>query len=503
MRTGSWLAAPLVLGATLLVAPIDGVGQTAAPAQPPQQAQPAQPDAAPQPAQSAAFTAEQLEQLVAPIALYPDSLLTQTLMASTYPLEIVEAARWLQKNPSLKDKALEEALKAQDWDPSVKSLCAFPAVIEKMNENLDWMQDLGDAFLSQQKELLQTVQKMRAKAYESGNLKTTEQQKVTQTSETVIIIEPAQPEVIYVPTYSPTVVYGGWYYPTYYYPPMYAPYPPGAGLLTFTAGVAFGAAVWGHCDWGHHDVDIDIDRYNNFNRSTSINAERYNRSGSGSANWEHNAEHRRGVNYKDSTTAKKFGGAEGSRNVTRDQVRGRPSQLPAEGGRGEVGGGREPGSRPSGGGERPTTLPSGGGGREPGSRPSGGGERPTTLPSGGGDRPSAGTADRQPGGGASAGTRDVQKPSGGGAQRPTSTDRSYSSSGGSKTGAYSGSKSPKSDVSASSRGSSSRGTSSYSGSKSSGASRPSSSASRPSGGGSRPSGGGGGGGRGGGGGGRR
>jgi hypothetical protein len=493
MNIRSRLAAALVLGAALAAVPDDSIGQTPPAAQP---AAPAPAAQAPPVEKSAGFSPEQLEQLVAPIALYPDSLLTQTLMASTYPLEIVEASRWLKKNPSLKDKALEEALKPLDWDPSVKSLCAFPEVLNKMNENLDWMQDLGDAFLGQQQAVLETVQRMRAKAYESGNLKTTEQQKVTQTAEKVVIIEPASPEVIYVPTYSPTVVYGGWSYPTYYYPPMYAPYPPGAGLVTFTAGVAFGAAVWGNCDWGHHEVDIDVDRYNNFNRNTSVNADRYaNRSGS--ANWEHNAEHRRGVNYQNTSTAQKYGGASGSKNVTRDQARGwSESRQPGQGGGAETrpgGGGREPGSRPSGGGERPTTLPSGGG-REPGSRPSGGGERPTTLPSGGADRPSAGTADRKPAGGASAGTRDVPRPSGGSTQRPSTGDRSYASSGGSKNSAYSGSRSPSADVSASSRGSSSRGSSSYSGSKSSGASRPSSSsASRPPSGGSRPSGGGGGG----------
>ena len=494
MKTRSWLAAALVLGAALFTAPPASVGQEAPSAQP-AAAPPTQPAPAAQPEQPA-FSAEQLEQLVAPIALYPDSLLTQTLMASTYPLEIVEAARWLKKNPSLKDKALEEALKQMDWDPSVKSICGFPEVLKKMDENLDWTQDLGDAFLGQKEALLQTVQKMRGKAYESGNLKTTEQQKVTQTSETIIIIEPAQPEVIYVPTYSPTVVYGGWRYPSYYYPAYYAPVPPGYGLLTFTAGVAFGAAVWGHCDWGHNDVDIDIDRYNNFNRNTSVNAERYNRSGSGSANWEHNPEHRQGVNYRDSSTAQKFGGGGGSTNVTRDQARAWNENRGQGGQSGQGGtrpGGGEPGSRPGGGerpgggsgqrpsgGERPTQLPSGSGERPSGGQRPSGGERPTQLPSGGGDR-----------GGASAGTRDVQKPSGGGAQRPSSTDRSYSSPGGSKTGAYSGASSPKADTSASSRGSSSRGSSSYSGSKSSGASRPSSSASRPSGGGSRPSGGGG------------
>jgi hypothetical protein len=493
MRAGPWLAAALALGAALMAAPPDPAGQTAPSTQAVPPAQPAKP------AEPAAFSAAQLEQLVAPIALYPDSLLTQTLMASTYPLEIVEAARWLKKNPSLKDKALEEALKGMDWDPSVKSMCTFPEVLQKMNENLDWMQDLGDAFLGQQKELLQTVQAMRKKAYDSGNLKTTEQQKVTQSSEQVIIIEPAQPEVVYVPTYSPTVVYAGWSYPTYYYPPMYAPYPPGAGLVTFTAGVAFGAALWGDCDWGHHEVDIDVNHYDNFNRNTSVNAERYaNRSGT----WEHNAEHRRGVNYQNTQTAQKYGGAAGSKNVTREQARGWAEQRPQGGERpsgGErPGGGERPagGERP-GGGERPTQLPSGGG-REPGSRPSGGGERPTQLPSGSADRPSVGGGERQPGAGASAGTRDVQKPSASGAsQRPSTSDRAASKpSGGS---AYSGSSKPKGDAAASSRGSSSRGTSSYSGSKSSGASRPSSSASRPpssgsrpSGGGSRPSGGGGG-----------
>ena len=116
---------------------------------------------------------------------------------------------------------------------------------------------------------------MRAKAYESGNLKTTEQQKVTQTSEQVVIIEPANPEVIYVPTYSPTVVYGGWGYPSYYYPTMYVPPPPGVGFMAFTAGVAFGAAVWGHADWGHNSVNVDVNRYNNFNRNTSVNVNRY------------------------------------------------------------------------------------------------------------------------------------------------------------------------------------------------------------------------------------
>jgi hypothetical protein len=432
MRSMTWFAAALVLGAALVAAPPDSLAQTAPAAQPAPPPQPAQPAREEKPA---SFSAEQLEQLVAPIALYPDSLLTQTLMASTYPLEIVEAARWLQKNPSLKDSALTEALKGQDWDPSVKSICGFPEVLKQMDTNLNWMQDLGDAFLAQQAGLMDAIQRMRAKAYASGNLKSTEQQKVTQSSESVVIIEPANPEVIYVPTYSPTVVYGGWGYPSYYYPTMYLPPPPGIGFMTFTAGVAFGAAVWGHADWGHHSVDVDVNRYNNFNRNTSVDVDRsVNRTGSADrTQWQHNPEHRQGVNYKDSSTAKKYGGTGGSNQVTRDQARGRAE-----------------------------------------SRPQGGA--------------SAGTRDVP---------HQVSGSSGSSAPRPSSSDRSYSKSGGSNSGAYSGSRNPSSSTSAaSSRGSSSRGTSSYSGSKSSGGSRPSGGGgSRPSGGGGGGGRGGGGGGR--------
>jgi hypothetical protein len=164
-------------------------------------------------ATAAGFSKEQLEQIVAPMALYPDPVVSLMLMASTYPLEIVQAARWVKANPGLKDKALEEALKQHDWDASVKSMCGFPDVLKQMDENLDWTQDLGDAFLAQKTELMDTIQRMRGKAYDSGNLKTTEQQVVTQQPDKIIVVEPADPQVIYVPTYSSTVVYGGWSYP--------------------------------------------------------------------------------------------------------------------------------------------------------------------------------------------------------------------------------------------------------------------------------------------------
>jgi hypothetical protein len=192
--------------------------------------------------QAALFKPEELVQLVAPIALYADALLAQILMASTYPLDIVSAARWVKANPNLKDQALENALQAQIWDPSVKSLVAFPQVLTMLNEKLDWTQKLGDAFLAQQKDVMDTVQRLRAKAQAQGNLITTSQQKViveqpAGSQTTVVKIEPASPQVVYIPTYNPTVVYGGWPYPAY---PPYAYYPPGyvaaTSLMSFGVG---------------------------------------------------------------------------------------------------------------------------------------------------------------------------------------------------------------------------------------------------------------------------
>src|SRR5437764_8874494 len=182
-----------------------------------------QPSQAPAAAGTKSFSQEELDQLVAPIALYPDALVAQVLMASTYPLDIVAADRWVKSNPGLKDKALEDALQQQPWDPSVKSLAVFPQVLTMMSEKLDWTQKLGDAFLADQKVVLDTIQKLRAKAQESGNLKTTQEQTVI-VEEKIIKIEPANPQVIYVPSYNPTVVYGARPYPAY---PPYHYYLPG------------------------------------------------------------------------------------------------------------------------------------------------------------------------------------------------------------------------------------------------------------------------------------
>jgi hypothetical protein len=170
------------------------------------------------------FKPEEVEQVVASIALYPDSLLAQVLMASTYPLEVVQADRWTKANKSLKDKALADALNKQPWDASVKSLVNFPQVLTMMSEKLDWTVKLGDAFIADQKQVMDAVQRLRQKAQASGNLKTTSEQNVkvevvaatpSQPASQVIVVESSSPSVVYVPTYNPTVVYGGWPYPAY------------------------------------------------------------------------------------------------------------------------------------------------------------------------------------------------------------------------------------------------------------------------------------------------
>ncbi|MBS0326624.1 MAG: DUF3300 domain-containing protein [Proteobacteria bacterium] len=249
-----------------------------------------------------AFSQPELDQMLAPIALYPDALLAQILMASTYPLEVVSAARWVKANPNTTGNALESAMQKQTWDPSVKSLTAFPTVITMMNDKLEWTQQLGDAFLAQRTEVMNTVQALRHKAYAQGTLKTTGQQKVVVEKET-IVIQPVS-TVVYVPVYNPTVVYGAWWYPAYvpyyWYPPGYVA-APGLGFAT---GVIVGAALWGGVNWHSHDVNININHYNQFNHTT-IN----------STHWQHSAAHRKGVAYRDPTIAQKY-----SRNQAADSA---------------------------------------------------------------------------------------------------------------------------------------------------------------------------------------
>lgn len=258
-----------------------------------------------------AFKQEELDQIVAPIALYPDELLAQVLIASTYPLEIVEADRFAKANPKLKGDELTKALEAKNWDPSVKSLVNFPSVLAMMSEKLEWTQKLGDAFLAQQPEVMATVQQLRKKAYDQGNLKTTSEQKVV-VQEKTIVIEPSNPQVVYVPTYNPTVVYGAWPYPAY--PPYYY-YPPGyvaGAAFTFAAGIAIGAAwgyAWGGCNWHGGGGDININNSRNMNVNKNIDRGKYANQlpAGGQGKWQHNPEHRKGVSYRDQNTRQQYG----------------------------------------------------------------------------------------------------------------------------------------------------------------------------------------------------
>jgi hypothetical protein len=297
------------------------------------------------PAEEAAakpFKEEEIAALLAPVALYPDQLLVQILMASTYPFEVVQAYRWVQQNESLEGQALADAAGKQPWDTSVQALTAVPDVLKMMDEKLDWTQQLGDAFLAQQEEVMAMVQTLRSKAKEAGNLKSDEYMKVVEepapaaaatpeaatttttvvpSTTTIIIIQPADPEVIYVPSYSPTVVYGSWWYPAY--PPYY--FPPPVGYYhpvgaAFAWGVAVGVRVsfW-HGAYHHHSCNwhggsINVNRNININGDVNIgsgntNINTGNRGQGASANsqtWSHNPEHRQGASYRDSATSQQY-----------------------------------------------------------------------------------------------------------------------------------------------------------------------------------------------------
>jgi Protein of unknown function (DUF3300) len=234
------------------------------------------------------FSTEELDQILAPIALYPDNLLSNVLIAATYPLEVVQAARWIEEpaNAKLKDEALTEALEEQDWDPSVKSLTQFPDVLAMMSEQLDWTERLGDAVLANQAEVMDRVQFLRDKADEAGNLKSNQHQTVTTRTTggtEYIYIEPAEPDVIYVPVYEPAV-YGNWWYPDY--PPYY--WDAGGAYVDdyyWGSGVSVYLPLWGWAQprWRDHFIHVDVHRYNRFSRHRKIKSSR----------WRANAHHRR------------------------------------------------------------------------------------------------------------------------------------------------------------------------------------------------------------------
>jgi Protein of unknown function (DUF3300) len=330
--------------------------------------------------QAVKIPSDQLDSLVAPIALYPDPMLSQVLMASTYPLEIVQLQQWLNQNKGLKDKALADAVQKQNWDPTVQALAAMPDLVKQLADNIKWTTDLGNAFLAQQDDVMAAVQHMRKVAQDKGNLKSSEQQKVetkTVESKQVIVIEQANPEVVYVPSYNPTVVYGA---PVYPYPPIYYP-PPGyyaAGMaISFGVGIAMGA-MWGGgwccgAGWGGNN-NVYINHNNNFvnngnrnnvnggNRNNINNGNRGSQGGRG--NWQHNPQHRGGAPYGDRKTASQFGGttrgdsmqnrqANARQNVGRQQQAGNfGNQTPSAGTRdaGNRGGGAS--ANRSGGGDR-------------------------------------------------------------------------------------------------------------------------------------------------------
>jgi len=353
------------------------------------------------------LTEAQLSQLLAPIALYPDDLLMQVLMASTYPLEIVQAERWLRQdgNAALQGDALAQALEAQPWDPSVKSLVPFPDVLKKMSDQLDWTQSVGDALLAQQEDVLNTVQVLRNRAHAAGHLESGPQQTVTVNTnvtvapaaagvvappQQVIAIQPAQPQTVFVPVYDPNLVFGTWPYAAH--PPVWFPPPPGWGLanalltgLAFAGGVALVGSLWGWAtpSWGRGSVNVNVNRFNSIN----INRNQIN-----SNVWRHDSFHRQGVAYRNAEIRNRYrGDASSARQAAqgRDQFRGRMQEVERGGGLTD----RRPGDGPG-----------------LGNRAPGGADRPN-LP----ERPSA-----------SAGNRPAladRAPGAGTAQRPNLPDR--------------------------------------------------------------------------------
>jgi hypothetical protein len=370
-------------------------------AQPPQQPY-TQPPSQP-------LSQDQLDGLLAPIALYPDELLTQVLMASTYPLEVVEAARFVKANPNLRGQALDDALKEKNWDPSVLSLAPFPQVLDMMNEKLEWTQRLGDAFLADEAAVMRTVQRLRERAQQAGNLQSTDQQRVY-VQDRSIVIEPAQPQVVYVPVYNPTIIYGPWwapaYRPWYWYPPPIWGYPPAPPWWGVTAGFFWGSAWvvhrsywgWARPNWTSNNVNINVNVTNNYWASRPQYAQRYP---NGTGTWSHVPEHRKGVAYRDAATANQYRPTNPNAVQTRESYRGNTARTTTQG---------------TDAGSLTRTPATGQPGAQPGTRPtspafSQPGARPGTVTAA---QPGIGTVPNQPGTGATgpgnqSGTRDARE----------------------------------------------------------------------------------------------
>jgi len=310
-------------------------------------------------AETPRFKPEELEQMLAPIALYPDALLSQIMMAASYPLEVVEAARWSKANPALKGDAAVNAVKDKEWDASVKSLVAFPDVLAQMNDQLDWTRKLGDAMIAQEGDVADAIQRLRRRASAAGNLQTTSQQTVTTEGSGDSVqyaIAPTNPEVVYVPSYNPSWAYGSWPYPAY--PPTY--WPAGGALMSgifWGLGIAAVGAMFGSWAWRGYG-----NSYANVNVNKAVNIDRnFNRNQiGGDGRWQHRVDHRKGVAYRDNATRQRFNqqrpGAE-----HRQEFRGRLESGPQP----RPGGGPGAAQRPDLAGNRPGAAqrPAGGAGQ--------------------------------------------------------------------------------------------------------------------------------------------
>ncbi|MBK7676052.1 MAG: DUF3300 domain-containing protein [Candidatus Accumulibacter sp.] len=287
------------------------------------------------------FNAEQLDQMLAPIALFPDALLSQVLMASTYPKDVAEAAGWAFANRSLKGDDAVRAVQDKPWDPSVQSLVAFPQVLAMLDEKPEWVQDLGDAFLAQPEDVMDSVQLLRAKAKGAGNLSSNEQQIVSfeagaparqtvvatapSSPTQIITIAPANPQVIFVPIYNPVHVFGPWWHPLF--PPFFFPPPvrwgfgwsPVSTAIWWGVGIGVTYALWGGVDWRRRNVNINVNQWNNINVNNRINSNNRN------VNWNHNPGNRRGVPYRDASTRDRMQDRLGDRGG-RQEYRGREDQ---------------------------------------------------------------------------------------------------------------------------------------------------------------------------------
>ncbi|MCK1346581.1 DUF3300 domain-containing protein [Bradyrhizobium sp. CW11] len=324
-----------LIAMVLLLAPVPAAAQTAdtSAASGAQAQTPGQPRAA-----AEMLKPEQLEALVAPIALYPDELLANVLAASTYPLEVVQADRWLKEHKTLRGDALKTEVEKQPWDDSIKALASTAEVLSMMSDKLDWTKVLGDAVLAQQSDVMDAVQRLRTKAYDNKKLLTTTQQKVsvkTEESRQVVVIEPAVPDTMYVPYYEPATVYGAWPYTEY--PPYYFGYPSYIGAGVVAAGLALGTAWaigrWGNywgggCNWGNRNVYIN-------HRTTNI--------GTG---WQHNPSHRQGVRYNNANVQQRFGNSNLKAGAAdRMDFRGRDGQQVLKPGQDRPGGADRAGDR--------------------------------------------------------------------------------------------------------------------------------------------------------------